>query len=125
MSNRCGQQWVVVVIVSLVACMRAVGDDSYSGQPLIQAQFDKLIPTSYPTATSRFDRLRETTWPLVDPGVATIPITDNLVHPLEHPLLITSEGTGQLPRIRSIRETVKVIGQESKAHLPRTGGRAN
>jgi hypothetical protein len=62
---------------------------------------------------------------LVDPGVATIPITDNLVHPLEHPLLITSEGTGQLPRIRSIRETVRVIGQESKAHLPRTGGRAN
>ena len=125
MSKRCGRQWVGVVIVSLVACMRAVGDDTYFCQPLIQAQFDKLIPTSYPTATSRFDRLRETTWPLVDPGVATIPITDNLVHPLEHPLLITSEGTGQLPRIKLIQETVKVVRQGSEAYLSRTGGKGN
>jgi hypothetical protein len=125
MSKRCWREWAVVVVVSLVACMRVSGDDSYSGQPLIQARFDNLIPTSYPTATARFDRLRETTWPLVDPGVATIPITDNLVYPLDQPLLITSEGVGQLPRVRSIQENVKVVRRGSEAHLPRAGGKGN
>ncbi len=125
MSKRCWREWAVVVIVFLVAGTRVSGDDSYSGQPLIQARFDNLIPTSYPTATSRFDRLRETTWPLVDPGVATIPITDNLVYPLDQPLLITSEGVGQLPRVRSIQENVKVARRGSEAHLPRAGGKGN
>ncbi|HEY2713753.1 MAG TPA: hypothetical protein VGI60_14660 [Chthoniobacterales bacterium] len=125
MTKRCWREWFVVVIVFLAACTRAIGDDSNLGQPLIQAQFDKLIPTSYPTATSRFDRLRETTWPLIDPGVATIPITDNLVHPLEQPLLITSEGVGQFPRIKSIQETVKVVRRGSEVQPHRTGGKGH
>src|SRR5689334_15351951 len=89
------QQFMAVMVVALLMCAtRAIADDSYGGLPLLQVRFDQLIPTSFPTKTSGFERLRQTTWPLVDPGVATVPITENLVHPLDQPLLIMTEGTG-------------------------------
>jgi len=95
MSNWDQRHWVIVMVVFVVGGARAMADDFYFGQPLLQVQFDQLVPRSSPTITSKFDRLRPTTSPLIDPGVATIPITDNLVHPLDQCLLITSEGAAQ------------------------------
>ncbi len=64
-----------------------MGDDSYPGRPLIQADFTRLVPKSYPLVTTRFNGLKPTTYPVFQPGIARVPITEKLVRPIEMPLL--------------------------------------
>src|SRR6266550_2049825 len=107
MKTTCGGQWLFVATALALSGVRATADDA----PLIQARFDQLIPTSYPTLRPSFDRLIQTTWPLTDPGIARVPITENLVRPLDQQLLIVNEGWGQLPAIRAKRESIPVLRQ--------------
>jgi hypothetical protein len=78
------------VISALMLCGgRAVGESSFSGEPLIQAQFTRLVPITYPLATTRFTALRPTSFPVIQPGVARVHIIQKLVHPMSQPLLRT------------------------------------
>jgi hypothetical protein len=88
--------WAFVVVALAMSGLPAVGDDTYFGKPLIQATFDRLIPTSYPTIKPNFSRLRPTTLPLIHPGIPRVHITENLVHPLAQPLLLVNEEAGSL-----------------------------
>jgi len=125
MSKACCRRLMVVLTIAFLACgTRAMANDGYYGQPLIQASFDKLIPTSYPTATARFDRVHSTTWPLIDPGVANIPITANLIHPTDYPLLIPTEGVGPLRRVKTIQRTIPVVNVALAAHVSRANGKS-
>ena len=109
MKTTCGGQWLFVATALALSGVRATADDA----PLIQARFDQLIPISYPTLRASFDRLIQTTLPLTDPGIARVPITENLVHPLDQPLVIVNEGWGQLPAIRPKRESIPELRQTS------------
>ena len=83
-------------VCSLVLVVFAIGtgkawaysDYAYVEQQLVHVSFDHLISTFYPTIKPDFDKLRPTTWPLIDPGVAQIHITENLVRPSEGQLLV-------------------------------------
>src|SRR6266480_3789268 len=108
-----GRQWLFAAIALALSGVRATADDANLGEPLIQARFDQLIATSYPTIRPSFDRLIQTTAPLTDPGVGRVPITENLVHPLDQPLLIVNEGWGQLPAIRPKRESIPELRETS------------
>ena len=66
---------------------KAMGDDSYPGQPLIQSQFTRLIPVSYPLVTTHFSALKPTAFPVIQSGIPRVHITEKLVHPMEQPLL--------------------------------------
>ena len=78
----------IFVVSALFCCTtKAMGEDSYPGQPLIQADFNRLVPITYPLVTTRFNGLKPTTYPLFQPGVARNHITEKLVHPVEQPLL--------------------------------------
>ena len=125
MKTTCGGQWLFVATALALSGVRATADDANSGEPLVQARFDQLIPTSYPTLRPGFDRLIQTTLPLTDPGIARVPITENLVHPLDQPLVIVNEGWGQLPAIRPKRESIPELRQTSaNRHAPaRTSGK--
>jgi hypothetical protein len=125
MKTTCSRQWLFVAAALALSGVRATADDANFGEPLIQTRFDQLIPTSYPIITPRFDRLIQTTWPLTDPGIARVPITENLVRPLDQPLLIVNEGLGQLPAIRPKRESIPELRQTSASRHapPRTGGK--
>ncbi len=113
MKTTCGRQWLFVATALALSGVRATADDANSGEPLVQARFDQLIPTSYPTLRPSFDRLIQTTLPLTDPGIARVPITENLVHPLDQQLLIVNEGWGQLPGVRPKRESIPEHRQRS------------
>ena len=121
MKTTCGGQWLFVATALALSGVWATADDA----PLIQVRFDQLIPTSYPTLRPSFDRLIQTTLPLTDPGIARIPITENLVRPLDQPLLIVNEGWGQLPAIRPKRESIPELRQTSAIRHapPRTSGK--
>src|SRR4029077_19679249 len=113
------RQWLFVATALALSGVRATADDANSGEPLVQARFDQLIPTSYPTLRPGFDRLIQTTGPLTDPGIARVPIPENLVHPLDQQLLIVNEGLGQLPAIRPKRESMPELRQRSASrHAP-------
>jgi hypothetical protein len=84
-------RWALMMIVLAISGLPALADDNYLDMPLTQARFDRLIPTSYPTTRAKFNRLIPTTLPLIQPGIARIHITENLVYPLSQPLLIVSE----------------------------------
>src|SRR6476620_2291579 len=116
-----GRQWLFVATALALSGVRATADDA----PLIQVRFDQLISTSYPTIRPGFDRLIQTTLPLTDPGIARVPITENLVRPLDQPLLIVNEVSGQLPAIRPKRESIPELRQTSASrHAPaRTSGK--
>jgi hypothetical protein len=89
-------------------------------------RFDRLIPMSFPTTSPSYDRLRHTTSPLIDPGVATIPTASNLVHPTDQPLLIMSEGLGQGARIPAKSESAPVIQRGSElSRLPQRSGESS
>jgi hypothetical protein len=78
----------IFVVSALTFCTtKAMGDDSYPGQPLIQADFTRLVPRSYPLATTGFNALKPTTYPVFQPGIARVHITEKLVRPIERPLL--------------------------------------
>jgi hypothetical protein len=113
MKTTCGRQWLFVATALALSGVRATADDANSGEPLIQARFDQLIPRSYPTIRPGFDRLIQTTLPLSDPGIARVPITENLVRPLDQPLLSVNEGLGQLPATRPKRESIPEHRQRS------------
>ena len=121
MKTTCGGQWLFVATALALSGVRATADEA----PLIQARFDQLIPTSYPTIRPSFDRLIQTTLPLTDPGIGRVPITENLVHPLDQQLLIVNEGWGQLPAIRPKRESIPELRQTSASRHapPRTSGK--
>jgi len=125
MKTTCGRQWLFVATALALSGVRATADDPNFGEPLIQARFDQLIPISYPTVRPSFDRLIQTTLPLTDPGIARVPITENLVRPLDQPLLIVNEGSGQSPAIRPKRESIPELRQTSAIrHAPaRTSGK--
>src|ERR1700760_4633248 len=119
MKSTCGRQWLFVVTALALSGVQAMADYANSDEPLVQARFDQLIPTSYPTLRPSFDGLVQTTLPLIDPGIARVPITENLVHPLDQPLLIVNEGLGQLPAIRPKREFIIEVRQASAIrHAP-------
>ena len=114
-----GQLWPFVGAALALSGVRATAEDANFGEPLIQARFDQSIPISYPTIRPSFDRLIQTTWPLTDPGIARVPITENLVRPLDQRLLIVNEGWGQLPAIRPKRESIPELRQTSASrHAP-------
>ena len=125
MKTTLGRQWLFATAVLALSGVGATADDA-SGERLVQARFDQLVPTSYPIVRPRFDRLIQTTWPLTDPGIGRVPITENLVRPLDQPLLIVNEGWGQFPAIRPKRESIPAFGQMSASrHVPaRTSGKA-
>jgi hypothetical protein len=78
----------IFVVSTLTFCTtKAIGDDSYPGRPLIQADFTRLVPRSYPLVTTRFNALKPTTYPVFQPDVARVHITEKLVRPIEQPLL--------------------------------------
>jgi hypothetical protein len=78
----------IFVVSALTFCTtKAMGDGSYPGRPLIQADFTRLIPRSYPLVTTRFNALKPTTYPVLRPGIARVHITEKLVRPIEQPLL--------------------------------------
>jgi hypothetical protein len=52
--------------------------------------FDRLVPITYPLATTRFDGLKPSSYPVIHPGIARVHITEKLVHPMEQPLLRTN-----------------------------------
>ncbi len=83
--------WALVMVALTMSGLPALADDNYLERPLIQATFDRLIPTSYPTIRPGFNRLIPTTLPLIQPGIARVHITENLVYPLYQPLLIVNE----------------------------------
>ena len=115
MKTTCGRQSLFVATALALSGVRAWADDA----SLIQVRFDQLISTSYPTIRPGFDRLIQTTLPLTDPGIARVPITENLVHPLDQPLVIVNEGWGQLPAIRPKRESIPELRQTSaNRHAP-------
>jgi hypothetical protein len=123
MKTTYGRQWLFVATALALSGVRATADDANSGERMIQVRFDQLIPTSYPTIGPRFDRLIQTTWPLTDPGIGRVPITENLVHPLDQPLVIVNEGWGQLPAIRPKRESIPELRQTSVSrHSPPAPG---
>jgi len=115
-----GRQWLFAATALALSGVGATADDA-SGDRLVQARFDQLVPTSYPIVTARFDRLIQTTWPLTDPGIARVPITENLVHPMDQPLVIVNEGWGQLPAIKPKRESVPEPRQASVSRPARPG----
>jgi len=115
-----GRRWLFAATALALSGVGATADDA-SGERLVQARFDQLVPTSYPIVTPRFDRLIQTTWPLTDPGAGRVPITENLVHPMDQPLVIVSEGWGQLPAIKPKRESVPELHQTSVSGPARPG----
>jgi hypothetical protein len=66
---------------------QAMGDDGDLGRPLTQTDFSRLVPTSYPLVTTQFNSLKSTIDGVSQTGVAQIHPTENLVHPIEKPLL--------------------------------------
>lgn len=78
-----------VVLAFAIGNARAYSDYLYVDQPLVQARFNELIPTSYPTIKPDFNKLQPTTWPLICPGAPQIHITEGLVHPTELALLLS------------------------------------
>ena len=80
----------IFLVSALTFCASTVvGESSFSGEPLIQAQFTRLVPITYPLATTRFTALRPTSFPVIQPGVARVHIIQKLVHPMAQPLLRT------------------------------------
>jgi hypothetical protein len=108
-------QWALILVALTIGGLPALADDAYLSRPLVQARFDRLIPTSYPTFRPKFTRLIPTTLPLIQPGIARIPITENLVYPLYQPLLIVNQSSdywaaalSRRPRLRAHPRAVSV-----------------
>jgi hypothetical protein len=78
-----------VVSALALSATQAMGDNSYPGQPLIQANFNRLLPITYPLVNTQFNKLKPTSFPVIQPGVARVHITEKLVRPMEQPLLRT------------------------------------
>ena len=115
----CGRQWLFVATALALSGVPAMADDANLGEPLIQARFDQLVPTSYPTIRPRFDRLIQTSWPVIHPGVAQVPITANLVRPLDQPLLIVNPvGRPYLQSGRRGQATSEPRQTSARPHAP-------
>ena len=80
---------IFLVSVVTLGATKAMGDTTYSGQPLTQVEFTQLVPITYPLATTRFTALKPTSVPVIQPGVARVHIIEKLAHPMEQPLLRT------------------------------------
>jgi hypothetical protein len=86
-----GLQSAFVIVALVIGGWPALGEDTNFSRPLVQARFDHLVPTSFPTIRPSFRQLQSTIQPLIRPGVPRIPITKNLVDPFAQPLLIVNE----------------------------------
>ena len=80
---------ILVISALALGVAQAMDDDSYSSQPLIQADFNRLVPITYPLLDTQFNRLKPTSFPVIQPGVARVHIIERLVRPMEQPLLRT------------------------------------
>ncbi len=85
--------WIIGGLTLAVGALGAFGDDVEYTQPLVQVDFDHLVPTSYPIIHPGFHRLQATTEPLIDPGVAKVHITEHLTQAFDQPLLITNDNS--------------------------------
>lgn len=82
---------VFALLLLALGATTAMGDGgTYPGEALIQVSFDRLVPITYPLATTRFDGLKPSSYPVIQAGVARVHITEKLVHPMEQPLLRTN-----------------------------------
>ena len=78
----------MLVVLTLAFCTtKAMGDGGDPGRPLIQADFTRLVPICDSVVTTRFNALKPTTYPVSETGVARIHPTENLVRPIDKPLL--------------------------------------
>ena len=80
----------ILVVSALPFCVsKAMGDggDVSEPRPLIQADFSRLVPITSSLVTTRFNSLKSTTYPVSEVGVARVRTTENLVRPIEKPLL--------------------------------------
>ena len=78
----------IFVVSALTFCAtKAMADESYPGKPLIQTDFARVVPTTYPLAITRFSALMPRSYPVLQPGIARLPITEKLMRPIERPLL--------------------------------------
>lgn len=78
----------ILVVSALAFCAtKAMGDGGDPGRPLIQADFSRLVPITSRLVTTQFNALKATTYPVSETGVARIHPTENLVRPIEQPLL--------------------------------------
>ena len=79
-----------MVLTLTFGVTKAMGDGSYPGQPLVQVEFNHLVPRSYPLVTTQFNALKPSSYPVIQSGVAKVHITEKLVRPTERPLLRTN-----------------------------------
>ena len=100
-----------MVVVLALSGSRGSGQDTSSGSPIVPVSFDRMIPITYPLVRTRFDRLRPTTYPLIDPGIANIPITENLVNSFARPLVPTFE-VATFPVSRAAVRTTDRVAQQ-------------
>ena len=54
-----GRKWLFATTALALSGIGATADDA-SGERLVQARFDQLVPTSYPIVSPTFDRLIQT-----------------------------------------------------------------
>jgi hypothetical protein len=83
-------KWVLAAFAFATGGAHAADDGARYSKPLIQPDFARLIPKTYPVIRSRFDALRPTTEPVIHPGVPRVHITESLVHPTDRALLIAT-----------------------------------
>ena len=80
----------ILLVGALPFCTTtAMGDggDVSEPRPLIQVDFNRLVPITYPLVTTRFNTLKPTTYPVSETGVARVHTTENLIRPIDKPLL--------------------------------------
>ena len=104
-------RWALVVVVLALSGSRGSGQDTSSGSPIVPVSFDRLVPIIYPLVHTRFDRLRPTTYPLIDPGIADIPITENLTNSFARPLVPTFAVATFPGSMAAVRTTDRVVQQ--------------
>jgi hypothetical protein len=80
----------ILLVGALPFCTTtAMGDggDVSEPRPLIQVDFNRLVPITYPLVTTRFNTLKPTAYPVSETGVARVHTTENLIRPIDKPLL--------------------------------------
>lgn len=106
--------WALVVVVLTLTGSRGSGQDASSDSPIIPVSFDHMVPITYPLIHTRFDLVRPTTYPLIDPGIAHIPMTENLTNSFARPLV---------PMYEAAAVPVSVAAVKTTDHVTQQGGR--
>ena len=100
----------LAAVALAISSLCAAGERTHFDQPLVQARFDHLVPTSYPTVQTDFTRLRSTTWPLINPGIAEVHITENLAQAFARPVLVTDYAAVPLVTTPAYRVLLRSAG---------------